>query len=335
MYLNDEERKNSFNTARSTWYIFKDGKDNLLSWTEQFESMAKELGGGRYSNLGASAANIKKELTVHANHCILMQRAINAWLIGVKNSGFAIKELDTAVSERFLSTVSQFQMQEIENTVNTQTRTVTDTPYMAGYFGGNEGVVSNNLMNTFAQYKDGSSNDYTKHKTYENYTVLTKYDQKLIQDMAKTDEVVGIRYVTVDGLTDASGAPAKVYCAAFGDIVASAASGTARCGDVVKVTWDDGTFDYMVVGDTKGGNSLGHTAGTWEKGYETTKSNAIELIIDDSVYTNDARSLRRQGTIGAYGVDYSDDVCESTENTRHWSQGFSNIEVLDINVLGK
>lgn len=203
-----------------------------------------------------------------------------------------------------------------------------------GYsYGGTVGATSD-IMNSYTSYKDGSGSDYTANKTWMPYTALsTSSDQGQIQAQAKTDQETGIRYVEVDGLTDSSGNTAKIYCGAFGDVVASAATGSARCGDVVKVTWDDGTYDYMVVGDTKGGYQLGHTTQTedGDSGNIVSYSNAIELIVDRSCSSDTAVQMRNYGTWGS--GTYTGTYYDGNETMQHWGQGFSNIELVGINVL--
>lgn len=141
MYLNNEERKNCFNTAREPWYAFKDGREKLLERIDEFEAMARELGSGRHSNLGASAANIKIELIARANHCTIMQRAINDLLIGIRESGTAIRNLDESVAGVLNNAALQFQVKEIENTVSAQTRDVNTIDYKSGYSGGSSGIM--------------------------------------------------------------------------------------------------------------------------------------------------------------------------------------------------
>lgn len=141
MYLDNEERKTSFYTAREPWYTFKSGRETLLNWQDEFEAMVRELGSGRYSNLGASAANIKIELKVHANHCTLMQKAINSFLLGLRQAGITIRELDEQAANVLENTVSQFQLGELKTVINTQTKNINLTQYFSGYQGDTGGVM--------------------------------------------------------------------------------------------------------------------------------------------------------------------------------------------------
>lgn len=152
MFLDNEERKTGFYTAREPWYVFKDGKATLLSWQGEFEAIARELGSGHYSNLGASAQNIKIELIAHANHCALMQSAINRFLQGLKDAGITIRELDSVVADTLENVTSQFQLGELQRIMNTQTKDINTPQYYSGYTGEKDSVLDTGSPNWDEMY---------------------------------------------------------------------------------------------------------------------------------------------------------------------------------------
>jgi hypothetical protein len=248
---------------------------------------------------------------------------------------------------------------------NSATKNYTDkvsgSDALAGY-SDNTSTLSgtSDLMSEFSQFADGTENDFTKYKTFEDKKYLTYGDQATLQTMAQTDES-GLRYISVDGLVNSDGT-SKVYMAAFGTVIAQATSttGTGVCGGIMKVTWEDGSYDYMIVGDVKGTTPYGQKAGyyysndgeeltasevtsysytdsngnprtgyksvyTGSVAYKTTCSNAIELIVDNlSVYDS---SMYNEGVLGAGSAS------NVTAANDHWSQAFTNIEAVGMNLI--
>ncbi len=174
--------------------------------------------------------------------------------------------------------------------------------------------------------------DYTLNKYLEYHTTLTAYDQLIIQnEFAYTDEETGIRCVDI-------GKEKPAYLAASGSILSAFATGEPRCGDVFKVIWEDKTYDYICIGDTKGNYYGGHTKWVQETNPITGEllyhsdgtpmipfaSNALELIVDYNADSNVLREMIGLGAVGAYGKHKS---------IEHWEQRFTSIEYMDIYIL--
>lgn len=165
--------------------------------------------------------------------------------------------------------------------------------------------------------------DYMFNKTYEYITAFTVPGtaQYKLRQIAQVDAETGICYTTIDGLNNADGTPAKVFYGAFADIITTAATGTARCGDVLEVTWEDGTKDYMIVADAKGTTVYGQTAGDQ---YGTTRSNGIELVLDKTANSDGAAELRGAGQINR------NDYTFITDAGLHWSQSCVDIKLVQV-----
>lgn len=173
--------------------------------------------------------------------------------------------------------------------------------------------------------------DYTLNKTLLPHTALTQFDPKAIQDMAYTDEETGIRYVEI-------GKEKPAYLIASGTLLSAFVTGESRCGDVFKVTWEDKTYDYICIGDTKGTYYDGHTKWVQERNPITGEllynkdgtpmianaSNALELIIDIESNIDAANIMYYYGILGAFGKHAP---------IEHWEQRFISIEYMDIYIL--
>lgn len=213
--------------------------------------------------------------------------------------------------------------------------------------------------------EEGSYDDMLANKTFEGGYIDengviwkdggkrlfgTGTEQDKIQKKAKTDEETGIRFV--DG-AEVGLDGEKIFTVAMGDIVASNATGEPRVGDVFKVTWADGTSDYVCIGDTKGGYLYGHdNRYTEENNYtgETHENlgdvaNAMELIIDKSVNGAVSKNIAKMGTLNKNQLEdpmvgaldrttgCATKMCDN-EVLMHWAQTMTNIEPVDANVLG-
>lgn len=173
--------------------------------------------------------------------------------------------------------------------------------------------------------------DYTLNKTVLLYQSLTQFDQKAIQNIAYTDERTGIRCVEI-------GKEKPAYLIASGTLLSAFITGESRCGDVFKVTWEDKTYDYICIGDTKGTYYDGHTKWVQERNPITGKllyntdgtpmianaSNALELIVDTNQNIDAANLMYHYGILGAFGKH---------ESIEHWEQRFISIEYMDIYIL--
>ena len=119
-------------------------------------------------------------------------------------------------------------------------------------FEGNTALSADEIMalykNYIAEGNIGTKYDMLQNKTYMERWKVTEPDSdsyKVLHGLSEVDRSTGICYV--DG-AEVGLSGEKLYTVAVGTLLASAtAGGKARGGDVFKVTWEDGTSNYITV----------------------------------------------------------------------------------------